>query len=926
MTYLNPQEGAVPGGVDDDIQFNDGGSFEGFGSWDGTKFRLDTTEKFNINAQVADDVSLVADSGAVQIGNHLGNHVAFDRNTIQAKSNGTTASTLNIQDLGGSMLFGNAVAITNFDINATNLSLLSNNIVLQNQLDTNTVGTFSMSFSTVSEDFLQADRNGSVRLYYNNTHQAGTIAAGFQSEGDVRLTGDIERFGTGEMLITHVQQGSGNDISILVETTDGGVSQRTFRANADTAANGCFAELLHADVAMARTVAVGAGGLEVNNTVTGAGFERVLTTSDAGGGGPGGSNSQIQYNNGGILDGASIFIYDDTAPASGGGVIQINSLTTTADGFRLLGDQQTSGRTLEVSANNSAKTGEVGYFLQDHASSGAIALAAYQDGTTYAVVGVGQGTGAFTGGGQFTFDSLGGATSGVALAARVTGTSDATDIAVEVSDNVDNLYLFNDFAIEFVDNVTPVFQVTKAGQLNLYKSGGGQLHMGDSASDIIIEHDGTTGSITQLGGAGSLAIQNRVNSQFINIGTDDSGGTFRIGAQIGGATPNVELNYNGNQRFETSNEGITVGRGTYVATSYELSVQNSTGTECYIEILNNGGTNQGAFFGMETADDFAMYNWQGGPILFYTDTTASSGVVRATIQPDGDFEINSGILEILSNQPRLRLIDGNSTVNERTWQLTANTDEFGIQMFNDAITVGATAMSFTRTLNVLNEVNIFAEDMIDLPNAAGIYFADRSDHFNTPAAGRGELWMRTSDDALVYTDPAGTDHDLTAGGGSNITLINTTDMTSGNTFDNTGWPDDVMWFKISFWDVDIGNAAADLTIRLYQGSASLVTSGYDSHCIDIASGGTRGFTAATTHFRVNSGNASSLLRGYFYGSRASDSTDVWVIEGRFYDENNDDTFHVFGELDLTSDLDGIRVQSANVVNFDGGNFSIQYGT
>jgi len=39
------------------------------------------------------------------------------------------------------------------------------------------------------------------------------------------------------------------------------------------------------NVGMARTVAIGSGGFEVNNTVTGAGFERVLTTSDISGGG-----------------------------------------------------------------------------------------------------------------------------------------------------------------------------------------------------------------------------------------------------------------------------------------------------------------------------------------------------------------------------------------------------------------------------------------------------------------------------------------------------------------------------------------------------------------------------------------------------------------------------------------------------------------
>ena len=43
-------------------------------------------------------------------------------------------------------------------------------------------------------------------------------------------------------------------------------------------------DLRHNNIGMARTVAIGSGGMEVNNTVTGAGFERVLTSSDAGGG------------------------------------------------------------------------------------------------------------------------------------------------------------------------------------------------------------------------------------------------------------------------------------------------------------------------------------------------------------------------------------------------------------------------------------------------------------------------------------------------------------------------------------------------------------------------------------------------------------------------------------------------------------------
>ena len=77
---------------------------------------------------------------------------------------------------------------------------------------------------------------------------------------------------------------------------------------------------------------------------------------------------------------------------------------------------------------------------------------------------------------------------------------------------------------------------------------------------------------------------------------------------------------------------------------YRLSVQRNA-ANTYIEILNSGGAGQGVFFGIEnflTAQDFALYNWQGGPIVFYTDTTASSFVRRYTIEAGGDHRFNSG--------------------------------------------------------------------------------------------------------------------------------------------------------------------------------------------------------------------------------------------------------------------------------------------
>jgi len=45
------------------------------------------------------------------------------------------------------------------------------------------------------------------------------------------------------------------------------------------------------------------------------------------------------------------------------------------------------------------------------------------------------------------------------------------------------------------------------------------------------------------------------------------------------------------------------------------------------------------------------------------------------------------------------------------------------------------------------------------------YMQTRADHVNTPSAGYGEFWVRSSDNKPIFTDPSGTDYNLLAGGG-----------------------------------------------------------------------------------------------------------------------------------------------------------------
>lgn len=127
--------------------------------------------------------------------------------------------------------------------------------------------------------------------------------------------------------------------------------------------------------------------------------------------------------------------------------------------------------------------------------------------------------------------------------------------------------------------------------------------------------------------------------------------------------------------------------------NYTLSVQ-SDSTATYVEILNDGGTGKGAFLSIENSgggaglgDYFSLYNWQGGPIRFYTETTASAGTLRFEIEPDGDFDFKagdmittgtfgSGNITISGTNPILTFDDTTGGAND--WTLNVDGDKMTV--------------------------------------------------------------------------------------------------------------------------------------------------------------------------------------------------------------------------------------------------------
>lgn len=114
---------------------------------------------------------------------------------------------------------------------------------------------------------------------------------------------------------------------------------------------------------------------------------------------------------------------------------------------------------------------------------------------------------------------------------------------------------------------------------------------------------------------------------------------FEIQTSTG--TPKAKFNTVGNSALVLNYSGTMVP-ATYPG--YVLSVQNigDSGEGAWIEILNSGGTNQGAFFGMY-GNQFQLFNWQGGDIEFWTNETASNGYVTLTIGEQGNLGLAGGL-------------------------------------------------------------------------------------------------------------------------------------------------------------------------------------------------------------------------------------------------------------------------------------------
>lgn len=183
--------------------------------------------------------------------------------------------------------------------------------------------------------------------------------------------------------------------------------------------------------------------------------------------------------------------------------------------------------------------------------------------------------------------------------------------------------------------------------------GGGGIGGSTGASDNrILRSDGTGGATLQ---ASSATVDDAGN--LTAVGEVTSGGSFNFGTSsfiAGSATDIAFRNWAATDTLNVTcgaidSKGIVAnGRskiygaaGAVGSSSYELSLQNNS-TSCWLEILNDGGPNKGAFFGI-TSNIFEIWNYQGGPIKFYTSPTPTSGTIALTIGTDSSTTFGGGV-------------------------------------------------------------------------------------------------------------------------------------------------------------------------------------------------------------------------------------------------------------------------------------------
>jgi hypothetical protein len=134
---------------------------------------------------------------------------------------------------------------------------------------------------TTQEDaWITFARNGAVALHFDGSVALETTASGIEIQDPNGL--NIEQLVMAESGGTVHAIFTASAASVLLQAAAGSGQIAMQKSTNSVTIDTTDVTLVHLGTDVARTLAAASGGLEANNTLTGAGFERVLTTSDQG--------------------------------------------------------------------------------------------------------------------------------------------------------------------------------------------------------------------------------------------------------------------------------------------------------------------------------------------------------------------------------------------------------------------------------------------------------------------------------------------------------------------------------------------------------------------------------------------------------------------------------------------------------------------
>ena len=285
---------------------------------------------------------------------------------------------------------------------------------------------------------------------------------------------------------------------------------------------------------------------------------------------------------------------------------------------------------------------------------------------------------------------------------------------------------------------------------------------------------------------GTWDIRHLGTSALMRLRTANSGGAERTGIQIGGAVPEVILYHDAVERFKTTVDGLDFGSGSMLyteatrtltvgandATGGIVSIRGSAAADLSLRFTQTGFAVVGTLGWIDSGSTLEL-NAASGNFIIKRAGVAKMTFTTTSVEVDEAVNINDELtvdtrVRVDASTPEYRLFSSTSTANNRAFEIQAANGEMTVEIRADDFSTGAVAMAFQRNANTPTSLRIGAQDDVDLFGGGGLYFQNRTDHFNTPAVDRGELWMRASDDALIWTGPSGTDVDLTASGGGGI--------------------------------------------------------------------------------------------------------------------------------------------------------------